>query len=219
MGRDTRHRDRTSETPAGGGRARTARNRAPACMFRSPAGAATIPGRPGLGTEERANAMTPEEIEALPYRPCVGLMVANPRGLVFAGQRIDTPGDAWQMPQGGVEEGEDPGAAALRELWEETSIPSEAVSVLAETSDWIPYDLPQDLVGRLWGGRYRGQKQKWFLLRFDGDDSLIDIDSATPEFSRWAWMEPQELLSRIVPFKRDTYARVFAEFSDLLNVG
>lgn len=160
--------------------------------------------------------MTPEEILALPYRPCVGLVVANADGLVFAAQRIDTPGEAWQMPQGGVEPGEEPAAAALRELEEETSIPASSVIVQAESEDWIPYDLPHDLVPRLWKGRYRGQEQKWFLLRFHGHDSLIDLNTKHPEFSRWSWMAPEELIERIVPFKRDTYTRVFAEFADAI---
>lgn len=160
--------------------------------------------------------MTPEDILALPYRPCVGLMVVNPDGLVFAAQRIDTPGEAWQMPQGGVEPGEEPVDAALRELEEETSIPPSSVTVQGESADWIPYDLPHDLVPRLWKGRYRGQEQKWFLLRFHGDDALIDLNTKHPEFSRWSWVAPDDLIDRIVPFKRDTYARVFAEFADLI---
>ncbi len=158
--------------------------------------------------------MTPEEISNLPYRPCVGLMVCNKDGGIFAGQRIDSSADAWQMPQGGVEKGEEPRAAALRELEEETGIPPEAVEVVAEIDDWIPYDLPHHLVPKLWKGRYRGQKQKWFLLRFTGDDSQINIQTKHPEFSRWCWLEPQELLAKIVPFKRDTYERVIREFHD-----
>lgn len=161
-------------------------------------------------------SLAPAEIEALPYRPCVGLMVVNPQGQVWAGRRIDNPGDAWQMPQGGIDKGEDPQAAALRELEEETSIPAGQVTVLAQSAEWIPYDLPHDLVPKLWKGRFRGQKQKWFLLRFDGDDSLIRIDTDIPEFSHWAWMEPEVLIDRIVPFKRETYERVFREFAGVL---
>ncbi len=160
--------------------------------------------------------MTPEEISNLPYRPCVGLMVCNKDGNIFAGQRIDSSADAWQMPQGGVEKGEAPRTAALRELEEETGITPDAVEIVAEIDDWIPYDLPRHLVPKLWKGRYRGQKQKWFLLRFNGDDSLINIQTKHPEFSRWCWLEPQELLAKIVPFKRDTYETVIREFHDQL---
>ena len=156
--------------------------------------------------------MTPAEIERLPYRPCVGLVVMNAAGEVFAGQRIDNPGDAWQMPQGGVDEGETPVQAALRELGEETGIGEDSVEILAETADWIPYDLPHDLVPKLWKGRFRGQTQKWFLLRFDGDDAEIDIEKDNREFSRWTWMSPDDLIERIVPFKKPTYAQVFADF-------
>jgi putative (di)nucleoside polyphosphate hydrolase len=161
--------------------------------------------------------MTPGEIALLPYRPCVGLMIVSRAGKVFAGQRLDSPGPAWQMPQGGVDAGEDPRAAALRELWEETGITADKVDILAETRDWIPYDLPAHLVARLWKGRYRGQKQRWFLLRFLGGDADIDIATGHPEFSRWTWLAPEELLDRVVPFKRDTYRRVIEEFRDLVG--
>ena len=156
--------------------------------------------------------MTPEEIVQLPYRPCVGLVVMNAAGDVFTGQRIDNPGDAWQMPQGGVDKGETPREAALRELTEETGIDPGLVEVIGETEDWIPYDLPHELVPKLWKGRYRGQEQKWFLLRFLGDDGDIDIVQKHQEFSRWRWMPASEVLANIVPFKKDTYARVFAAF-------
>jgi putative (di)nucleoside polyphosphate hydrolase len=160
--------------------------------------------------------MTPKEIEALPYRPCVGLMVYNRSGQVFAGQRLDNYRDAWQMPQGGIESGEGPEVAALRELEEETGIPPSAVEVVAESTDWIPYDLPHTLVPKLWKGRFRGQKQKWFLLRFLGDDSLVNIQTAEPEFREWRWLNVEDLLDKIVPFKRDTYARVISEFKELM---
>lgn len=160
---------------------------------------------------------SPEEIAALPYRPCVGLMIVSREGRIFAGQRLDNPGPAWQMPQGGVDEGESPREAALRELWEETGISADKVEILAQTPEWIPYDLPHHLVPRLWKGRYRGQKQLWFLLRFLGTDADIDINTTHPEFSRWTWLAPEELLDRIVPFKRDTYRRVIEEFRALVK--
>lgn len=160
--------------------------------------------------------LTQLDYEALPYRPCVGVVLIGPRSRVFAGQRIDNPGPAWQMPQGGIDDGEDPTAAALRELEEETGAPAAKVAVLRETADWLPYDLPRELVGKLWGGRYRGQRQKWFALRFLGTDADIDIARPNPEFSRWAWMPHGDLIEKIVPFKRDIYTRVFAEFEDLL---
>ncbi|WP_377510447.1 RNA pyrophosphohydrolase [Octadecabacter sp. R77987] len=160
--------------------------------------------------------MTPDDIARLPYRPCVGLMLVNSTGQVFVGQRNDRFQDAWQMPQGGVDKGENPRDAALRELWEETGVTADLVRVEAESRDWIPYDLPHDIVPKIWKGRYRGQEQKWFLLRFDGADDQIDIETAQPEFSRWKWMPPTELLDSIVPFKRAVYAQVLDEFGALL---
>lgn len=147
----------------------------------------------------------------LPYRPCVGVCLIDGRGHVFAGERLDTPG-AWQMPQGGIDPGETPRQAGLRELEEEISVPASAVEVLAQTVDWLTYDLPPQLLGKVWGGRFRGQKQKWLLARLTGGDEAIRLETAHPEFGRWQWMRPDDLLGAIVPFKRDIYASVFAEF-------
>jgi putative (di)nucleoside polyphosphate hydrolase len=160
--------------------------------------------------------MTGAEILALPYRPCVGLMLVNRDGGIFAGQRIDNPGPAWQMPQGGIEPGEAPRDAALRELREETGIPAQDVEIVAELPEWISYDLPHDLVPRIWNGRYRGQEQRWFMLRFLGLDEIIDIQTGHAEFSRWAWMEPETLIEKIVPFKHHIYEKVFAAFQNRL---
>lgn len=161
--------------------------------------------------------MTPDEIARLPYRPCVGVMMINAGGQVFVGQRMDQNQDAWQMPQGGVDAGEAPRDAALRELWEETGVRADLVEILAETRDWLPYDLPHDLVPRIWKGRYRGQEQKWFLVRFLGRDDQIDIATAHPEFSRWRWQPVADLIANIVPFKAAVYARVLDEFRPLIG--
>ena len=160
--------------------------------------------------------MTPEDIAKLPYRPCVGVMLANAEGRVFVGQRIDQDITAWQMPQGGIDPGESPRDAALRELWEETGVPTDLVTVETETEGWIPYELPHDIVPRIWKGRYKGQEQKWFLLRFHGRDSDVNIETEHPEFSEWRWLDPAELIANIVPFKRSVYERVMAEFGDRL---
>ncbi|MBK5933747.1 putative (di)nucleoside polyphosphate hydrolase [Rhodovulum imhoffii] len=157
--------------------------------------------------------MTPAEIEALPYRPCVGVMLTNAEGKVFVGQRIDTEPPAWQMPQGGIDKGETPKEAALRELGEETGISPDLVGIAAETRGWVYYDLPHTLVPRIWKGRYRGQKQKWFLMRFLGRDDQIDIRTVHPEFSEWTWLDPEELVPGIVPFKREVYAQVVRELA------
>jgi putative (di)nucleoside polyphosphate hydrolase len=150
--------------------------------------------------------------ESLPYRPCVGVVLLNREGLIFAGQRIDTPGPAWQMPQGGIDKEEAPRAAALRELWEETGVTADLVEFVAETDHWITYDLPPELLGKAWGGKYRGQRQKWFLYRFLGHDDQIRIDTDHPEFGAWRWIEAEEMVALIVPFKRDVYAQVVAAF-------
>ncbi len=163
--------------------------------------------------------MTPEEIARLPYRRNVGVMLVNADGKVFVGQRRDRFEDAWQMPQGGIDDGEDPRSAALRELEEEIGVPPELVEIVAETDGWLRYDLPPDIVPEIWKGRYRGQEQKWFLMRFLGTDDQIDIATAHPEFSRWRWQDPDELVDRIVAFKRDVYARVLEAFAPWLEAG
>lgn len=152
--------------------------------------------------------MTPDQTAALPYRPCIGIVLANADGMVFAAERIDTSG-AWQMPQGGIDAGEDPREAALRELWEETGVQAHLVQIEAQTDDWLRYDLPDHLVGKLWKGRYRGQEQLWFLMRFSGSDTDICIETEHPEFARWQWMTPEDIIASIVPFKRATYEAVF----------
>ncbi|MCR9126361.1 MAG: RNA pyrophosphohydrolase [Rhodobacteraceae bacterium] len=158
--------------------------------------------------------MTPDDIARLPYRPCVGVMLINADKSVFVGQRRDRDTDAWQMPQGGVDPGEDPRDAALRELWEETGVTADLVEIVDETADWLPYDLPHDLVPRIWKGRFRGQTQKWYLMRYLGTDDQIDIAADHPEFSEWRWQPADRLIANIVPFKRDVYRKVMAAFAD-----
>lgn len=159
-------------------------------------------------------------METLPYRPCVGVMVLNGEGRAFIGRRIDGPEHfdethVWQMPQGGVDTGEDPWPAALRELYEETNIRS--IEKLGEIADWLSYDLPPDLIGHAWSGRYRGQTQKWYALRFTGAESEIDIAHPAgghkPEFVEWRWEPVANLPGLIIPFKRPVYERVVQEFA------
>ncbi|SDE41681.1 putative (di)nucleoside polyphosphate hydrolase [Salipiger thiooxidans] len=161
--------------------------------------------------------LTAEDIAKLPYRPCVGVMLVNAANEVFVGQRIDSEIPAWQMPQGGVDKGEAPRDAALRELWEETGVISDLVTVEAESPEWYPYDLPHDIVPRIWKGRFRGQEQKWFLLRFHGTDEQVNIETHHPEFSTWRWLAPSEVVGQIVPFKRAVYERVLADFAEYLS--
>lgn len=150
--------------------------------------------------------------ESLPYRPCVGVVLINADGLIFAGQRLDNPVPAWQMPQGGIDDGEKPRVAALRELWEETGVTADLVEFVAKTDDWVTYDLPPELLGKAWGGKYRGQRQKWFLFRFLGTDAQVNIASDHPEFSKWRWIGADEMVAAIVPFKRQVYEEVVAAF-------
>jgi putative (di)nucleoside polyphosphate hydrolase len=149
-----------------------------------------------------------------PYRAGVGIMLLNPKSDVFVGQRIDNPADAWQMPQGGIDEGETPIEAAWREMAEE--IGTARAELLAESRDWLSYDLPADLVPRLWHGRYRGQQQKWFAFRFTGRDDDIDIARENPEFSAWQWAPFDSLPDLIVPFKRTLYRQLLEEFRPLV---
>ena len=156
--------------------------------------------------------MTPEEISKLPYRSCVGVMLVNEVGDVFVGQRKDRDFDAWQMPQGGVDKGEAADEAALRELEEEIGVGRELVSIIAQSDGWLAYDLPHDLVPNIWKGRYRGQQQKWFLMRFTGRDDQVNIETDHPEFSKWRWVPVDALVDGIVPFKREVYEAVVKEF-------
>lgn len=155
-----------------------------------------------------------ETLEPSPgYRPCVGIFLLNRAGEVFVGQRFDTPMDAWQMPQGGIDPDEDAVCAARREMLEE--IGTDQADFLRESRVWRAYDLPPDIARRLWGGRYRGQTQKWLAFRFTGRDEDIRLDGLHPEFSRWRWVPPDRLLQLIVPFKRDVYVSVVGEFRPL----
>lgn len=153
---------------------------------------------------------------ALPYRPAAAVMLLNGEGKVFVAQRIDNALDAWQMPQGGLDPDEDPQAGALRELEEETGIPPHLVEILGRAPQELLYDLPPELMGKIWGGKYRGQTQHWFVARFLGSDADINIETAEPEFRAWKWADASELVDLIVPFKRDLYAQVVESFRDYL---
>ncbi|MBA3864693.1 MAG: RNA pyrophosphohydrolase [Erythrobacter sp.] len=156
--------------------------------------------------------------EDLPYRPCAGFMLVNAEGLVFVGERIDASAHGfWQMPQGGIDPGEDVRDAALRELVEETGIGPHLVEVIAPASRPLFYDLPPDLLGKVWKGKYRGQEQYWFLGRFLGTDADIDLEAHdSPEFNAYRWVEIETLPDLIIPFKRDVYAALVAEFLPLI---
>jgi putative (di)nucleoside polyphosphate hydrolase len=162
----------------------------------------------------------------LPYRACVGVMLVNADNLAWIGRRIDAKGDAegrglwWQMPQGGVDKGEDLAQAARRELFEETSITS--ADFIGQTADWVHYDLPDDLIGVAWKGKYRGQKQHWFLMRFTGDDAEINVSSPgngqfKAEFDAWRWASLDDVVDLTVPFKRSVYEQIVPEFAELLS--
>jgi putative (di)nucleoside polyphosphate hydrolase len=164
-----------------------------------------------------------DDFASLPYRPCVGVMLVNAQGRVFVGKRIDNgsvgkqEGDAWQMPQGGIDEGEELHPAALRELHEETGIAPGLVTIIAESREEHFYDLPPELLGKLWKGRYRGQRQRWLLLRFNGEDAQVNLAAHEhPEFLEWKWVVPEELPDLIVPFKKRVYRQVVEEFRELI---
>ncbi len=157
------------------------------------------------------------DIADLPYRPCAGVMLLNDRGEVFVGQRLDSVVEAWQMPQGGIDPGEAPLDAAIRELGEEAGIAPNKVELVAEAPDELFYDLPEDLVGRIWKGKWRGQRQRWFLFRFTGTDADVSIETAEPEFRAWQWVEPARLPELIVPFKRELYSKLLDIFGEALR--
>ena len=149
----------------------------------------------------------------LPYRPCVGIMLFNKDGKVFVGKRIDQSVEGWQMPQGGIDKGETPKQAARRELLEEAG--TDKAEVIAEMDDWVTYDLPEHLIGVAFHGKYRGQRQKWFAMRFTGQDADINLTAHEPEFSTFQWVSLAALPGLIVPFKRETYKAVIAAFQNL----
>lgn len=156
------------------------------------------------------------DIASLPYRPCAGVMLINREGRVFVGQRLDSTLEAWQMPQGGIDPGEDALDAAYRELWEETGVVRDHVELVATAPEELSYDLPEELVGKIWKGKWRGQRQRWFLFRFLGEDSDVNIATADPEFRAWRWADPADLPELIVPFKRELYREILRIFAGQL---
>ena len=157
------------------------------------------------------------DVSKLKYRKNVGMVLINAKGHIFAGKRIDNNTDAWQMPQGGIDEGETPETAAFRELSEETGIHFSRARLIGATAGWLSYDIPVELIPKLWNGQYRGQEQKWFAFEFLGKDSDINIVTEEPEFSEWAWKSKKDLLSSIVPFKVKVYQKVFSELGHLIK--
>ena len=161
--------------------------------------------------------MNTKKTSLLSYRPCVGITLINRENKIFAGKRIDNNTNAWQMPQGGIDNPEDPLTAAFRELEEETGVTKKSVTHLDTMDEWIPYDLPLELVPKLWNGKFRGQIQKWFLFKFEDKDTAINIQTNHPEFAEWQWMAPNELIESIVPFKLITYTKVLRYFKKHLE--
>ena len=164
-----------------------------------------------------AESVRPLEYSKRPYRPCVGIMLINDNGHIFGGQRIDNRAEAWQMPQGGIDAGEDFETACFREMREE--IGTDKADILSIHPEWLNYDIPLPLADRLWGGSYRGQSQKWVALRYTGQDSDINIATEEPEFFSWQWMSPADLIQLAVPFKRPVYEDIMTQFAQYIKAG
>lgn len=154
-------------------------------------------------------------ITSLPYRRGVGMMLLNAKNQIFMAQRVDFPSDYWQMPQGGIDEGETPHDALLRELQEE--IGTANATIMAQTPKWLAYDFPEEWLPRIWGGRFRGQEQQWYLMRYEGTDQEIHLETATPEFSRWQWMDRAQLPHVVIPFKRPLYETLLTLFEPYME--
>lgn len=164
-----------------------------------------------------AESVRPLEYSKRPYRPCVGIMLINDNGHIFGGQRIDNRAEAWQMPQGGIDAGEDVETACFREMREE--IGTDKADILSIHPEWLNYDIPLPLADRLWGGSYRGQSQKWVALRYTGQDSDINIATDEPEFFSWQWISPADLIQLAVPFKRPVYEDIMTQFAQYIKAG